>query len=98
LVIEVDFVHPVIAFDETAAVHPTNIAIWRKPIGRPIAAADAQIATIARRHGATLATPNVGDFTDAGVTLFNHWKHEADRRPGIAPPVEPYELVRRRHV
>ena len=35
--------------------------------------ADAQIAAICRVHSATLATRNIGDFTDTGIDLVDPW-------------------------
>lgn len=45
----------------------------RRTLGRPIAQFDAQIAAIARRAGARLATRNVADFEHCGVELINPW-------------------------
>ena len=41
--------------------------------GRPKPMADAQIAAVALRHGLTLATRNIRDFKDMGVTLVDPW-------------------------
>jgi predicted nucleic acid-binding protein len=46
--------------------------------GRPRAAADAQIAAIAVRHGLVLATRNLADFEGMGVGLVNPWTATAD--------------------
>lgn len=68
-----DFDHRVLAFDETAAAHYADIAVRRERNGRPISAADAQIAATCRSHGATLATRNIGDFADTGIVVANPW-------------------------
>lgn len=68
-----DFDHRVAAFDETAAVHYADIVVERERDGRPISAADAQIAAICRSHGALLATRNVADFAGTGTTITNPW-------------------------
>jgi predicted nucleic acid-binding protein len=68
-----DFDHRVAAFDEMAAVHYADIVVVRERNGRPISAADAQIAATCRSHGALLATRNVDDFADTGITIANPW-------------------------
>jgi predicted nucleic acid-binding protein len=42
--------------------------------GRPIATLDAQIAAIARSHGAAVATRNVPDFADCGIDVIDPWR------------------------
>jgi tRNA(fMet)-specific endonuclease VapC len=42
-------------------------------IGRPLPAIDSLIAALALHHNYTLATRNVDDFRDTGVTLVNPW-------------------------
>lgn len=69
-----DFDHRVAAFDEWAAVHYADIVVLRERAGRPISAADAQIAAICRSHGAVLATRNSPDFTGTGITVVNPWE------------------------
>ena len=68
-----DFDHRVLSFDETAAGHYAEIVVRRERVGRPISMADAQIAATCRSHGALLATRNIDDFIDTGVTLANPW-------------------------
>jgi toxin FitB len=68
-----DFEHRVLAFDETAAAHYADIVTQRERAGKPISAADAQIAATCRSHGADLATRNVADFVDTGITIVNPW-------------------------
>jgi predicted nucleic acid-binding protein len=68
-----DFDHRVFSFDEAAAAHYAEIVVGRERSGRPITISDAQIAAICRSQGAQLATRNVDDFTDTGITVINPW-------------------------
>lgn len=68
-----DFAGRVIAFESDAAHHFASIAAHRRVLGRPISHADAQIAAIARTHGAKLATGNGPDFADCGITVIDPW-------------------------
>jgi toxin FitB len=68
-----DFAGRVLAFDQAAAAHYADIVVLRERIGRPVSAADAQIAAITRSHGAKLATRNVTDFADVSLDLVNPW-------------------------
>jgi predicted nucleic acid-binding protein len=52
----------------------TSLFITTRKIGRPISQIDAQIAAIARRHNATLATRNVDDFTECDIDIVDPWK------------------------
>jgi predicted nucleic acid-binding protein len=45
----------------------------RQNQGRPIAQFDGLIAATALRHGLTLVTRNVKDFSGLGITLFSPW-------------------------
>ena len=67
-----DLDHRIAGFDATAASHYADIVVLRERAGRPISAADAQIAAIC---GATteLVTRNVSDFEATGVTVTNPW-------------------------
>ena len=71
--IDEDLDHRVLPFDETAAPHYADIAVTRERVERPISVADAQIAAICRTYGSTLATRNVNDFADTGVTVIDPW-------------------------
>src|SRR3546814_19239311 len=62
-----DFGGRVLPFDEAAAGEYAIVMAQRRRQGRPMAQMDAQIAAIARLHGATLATRNTKDFTDCGI-------------------------------
>jgi hypothetical protein len=68
-----DLDHRIATFDEPAAAHYADIVVVRERAGRPISAADAQIASICRSHGALLATRNVDDFADTRVATVNPW-------------------------
>ena len=72
--IEEDFDGRVEPFDATAAGHYAALVSDRETAGRPISIADAQIAAICRKLGATLATRNTGDFEDTGVELLDPWQ------------------------
>jgi predicted nucleic acid-binding protein len=60
-------------FDGLAAEQYAAVVVGREKEGRPISTADAQIAAICRVYSATLATRNIGDFTDTGIGLINPW-------------------------
>ena len=62
------------AFDAAAAAHYPVIVVGREKAGRPIGAADAQIASICRKLQATLATRNTDDFTGTGIELVDPWR------------------------
>jgi predicted nucleic acid-binding protein len=64
----------ILAFDQKAAELYSQIAAYRKQIGRPISQFDAQIAAICRVHQATLATRNTRDFLDCGIDWVNPWE------------------------
>lgn len=60
-------------FDASAAAQYAVVVSEREKLGRPISAADAQIAAICRARRATLATGNIKDFEEAGIELVNPW-------------------------
>jgi hypothetical protein len=62
-----DFSGRILAFDESAAPEYAKVSVARRVAGRPIAHADAQIAAIARAHGARIATRDEAGF--AGMDL-----------------------------
>jgi toxin FitB len=68
-----DLAGRVLPFDSAAAREYAGIAATRRRAGRPIAEADAQIAAIARSRGAAVATRNVEDFADLGITVVDPW-------------------------
>lgn len=63
----------ILTFDSAAAIEFALVASDRRRAGRPITIPDAQIAAIARAHGAALATRNVRDFEGCGVDVINPW-------------------------
>lgn len=72
-IVEGDFRDRILPFDHGAASHYGRIVAGRERVGRPIAAPDAQIASICAFWGATLATRNVADFVGTGIELVNPW-------------------------
>ena len=68
-----DFAGRILPFDSAAAEAYAPIAAAHRLAGRPISQADAQIAAIAASRGAALATRNVTDFTDCGITILDPW-------------------------
>ena len=63
----------ILPFDEASAREFARIVAARDAIGRPISQFDAMIASIARSHGAGIATRNTSDFERCGVPLINPW-------------------------
>lgn len=70
---EEDFADHILPFDAQAAQHYARLVAAREASGKPIALADAQIAAICREQKAGLATRNVKDFVDTGVSIINPW-------------------------
>jgi len=68
------FVGRVLPFDRVAASAYAEIGAERRRLGRPIGTLDAQIAAIARAHGAAVATRNLADFTDCGINVVDPWQ------------------------
>jgi toxin FitB len=68
-----DFEARVLPFDSAAAKVFAQIAAERRQIGRPISQLDAQIAAICHSRNAQLATRNVMDFQDCGLSVLNPW-------------------------
>jgi predicted nucleic acid-binding protein len=71
--IDDDFHGRVVPFDALAAAMYAPVVCDREKLGRPISAADAQVAAICRARRATLATRNTKDFADTGIELVNPW-------------------------
>lgn len=72
--LEADFRGRVLPFDAAASVSYADLVVARERSGRPLAFPDAQIAAIAVTRGAALATHNVRDFADLGLSLINPWE------------------------
>ena len=68
-----DFAGRILPFDSAAVPAYVAIVSARRAAGRPISQFDAQIAAIALHAGANLATRNVNDFENCGVTVVNPW-------------------------
>lgn len=73
-ILDIDMAGRVLEFDNGAADADAQIAAARRQSGRPISQFDAMIAAIARSRGASLATRNVRDFADCGVTVIDPWQ------------------------
>jgi toxin FitB len=71
-----DLDHRIAPFDEVAAAHYADIVTARERHGRPISAADAQVAAVCRSNSARLVTRNTGDFAATGVVVVNPWVDE----------------------
>ena len=63
----------ILAFESADAPYYAEVLSSRRSAGRPVSILDAQIAAIALRRGLPVATRNVRDFADCGVTLINPW-------------------------
>ena len=68
-----DFAGRVLPFDSASARAYAVIAASRRASGRPINHADCQIAAIASKHDASIATRDISDFEGCGVALINPW-------------------------
>ena len=61
----------ILGFDTAAARLYGEVMGHRKAVGRPLSILDGQIASIARANNFTVATRNVDDFKDCGLSLIN---------------------------
>lgn len=68
----------ILTFDLRAARAASELAGLRAKKSRTVDMRDTFIAGIAISRAATLATRNLKDFADAGVTLVDPWKAGAD--------------------
>jgi hypothetical protein len=68
-----DFAGRILPFDSAAVDAYVEIVSGRREMGQPISQFDAQIAAIARRAGARLATRNTNDFSNCRVALIDPW-------------------------
>ena len=71
---EEDFAGRILTFGSLVAHAFAEIAADRRQSGRPISQFDAQIASIARSTGASIATRNVADFDGCGIHVINPWQ------------------------
>jgi predicted nucleic acid-binding protein len=67
------FAGRILTFDSAAVNAYVEIVVERREMGRPISQFDAQIAAIARRAGARLATRNTDDFRNCKLGLIVPW-------------------------
>jgi toxin FitB len=67
------FADRIFPFGEEAALLYGEVLAESERAGKPMSFADAQIAAIAREHGAALATRNVKDFSTTGLRLVDPW-------------------------
>lgn len=72
-IIDAVFEGRVLPYTEVSARHTAALIAHRQRLGRPIGAADAQIAGIAIEHGATLATRNTRDFVGMPLEVVDPW-------------------------
>ncbi len=68
------FADQILPFDAAAAEHYAMVVARRDRAGLPIDGFDAQIAAICLANEAQLATRNVKDFVDTGVTIVDPWQ------------------------
>jgi toxin FitB len=69
--IQVAFQHRTLAFDEPAAYLYGKLMAHRKSLGRSLSVLDGQTAAIAFAKNAVLATRNIRDFKECGLTLVD---------------------------
>lgn len=65
----------VVDYDSRAAREYAAMQESRTAAGHPLSTEDGMIAAICKVHGATLATRNVKDFRDLGITVHDPWGH-----------------------
>jgi predicted nucleic acid-binding protein len=68
-----DFDGRILPFDTKAAASYATIFAARRQAGRPAATLDLMIAAVARSHGASGVTRDIGGLEGCGVTLINPW-------------------------
>jgi predicted nucleic acid-binding protein len=68
-----EFRDRVLPFDAAAADFYAELRVLRARGGRPIATEDAMIAAVARVHGATVVTRDVGGFAGCGLVVVDPW-------------------------
>ncbi|MFV1985590.1 MAG: type II toxin-antitoxin system VapC family toxin, partial [Thiohalomonadales bacterium] len=62
------FEQRILSFNEDAAVNYAEIMGHRKETGKPMSVPDGQIAAIARSNNFKIATRNIRDFDECGLT------------------------------
>jgi predicted nucleic acid-binding protein len=73
LILDQELAGRVLPFDSPAAEVYASIVAGRRSSGQPISVFDGQIAAIASRCGATLATRNLRDFRGLKLSLLDPW-------------------------
>jgi predicted nucleic acid-binding protein len=76
ILLDQTFADRILPFDGASAQRYADVVLGRRLAGRPISIADAQIAAIARGHGAPLMTRNIRDFEHCDLSLINPWEEE----------------------
>ena len=67
------FAGRMLTFDSAATYAYAEIASTRRKAGKPISQFDGQIAAIAHSRSMAVATRNVSDYEDCGITVINPW-------------------------
>jgi hypothetical protein len=67
----------ILSLDPEAADAHSLLASARHQAGRLVSRSDAPIAAIALSRGAAAATPNIAEFSGAGLTVANPWDDRA---------------------
>jgi predicted nucleic acid-binding protein len=68
-----DFDGRVLPFDTTAAAAYAEMFAARKRAGRPVAALDLMIASVARANSAAVVTHDISGFEGCGITVIDPW-------------------------
>ena len=68
-----DFAGRILPFGAAAASRYTGIMLARRRVGKPIEGFDGLIAAIVLAAGATVATRDVGGFSDCGLPIVDPW-------------------------
>lgn len=69
-----DFDGRVLPFDTKAAAAYAQIFAERRRTGPPRSTFDLMIAAVARSHGASVVTRDIGGFEGCGIALVDPWK------------------------
>lgn len=76
--IEVSFAGRLLAFDKAAAYACGELSARREQKGLHADAVDMMIAGIVLTTKGALATRNLSDFNECGISLINPWRPESD--------------------
>jgi predicted nucleic acid-binding protein len=72
--LQTGFANRVLTFDASCADGYAKARVAHEQAGRPVEIQDALIGGMAIAYGAILATWNVADFEDYGLTVINPWQ------------------------